>query len=111
MIVNSKKQAIAKKGYEFMDEQDRKKIIKALKCVDMAIISIDRDASVCETIRAIAKANLGDDFIFAKGGDRKAGELLEDGVCAEYGIKVVSGLGEKIRSSSEMVKNAKEKSD
>ena len=37
--------------------------------------------------------------IFANGGDRHVGEVPESKVCQELDIKMVDGLGEKIRSS------------
>ena len=95
VIVNSDVQAKIKKGKAFMREEDRLKIVKSLKCVDEAFISIDNNSSVCESLR-LAKPH-----IFANGGDRKQEEIPEAGVCEELGIEMVDGLGEKIRSSSE----------
>ena len=41
------------------------------------------------------------ELIFCKGGDRHFGEVPESELCHKLGIKMVDGLGEKIRSSSE----------
>jgi D-beta-D-heptose 7-phosphate kinase/D-beta-D-heptose 1-phosphate adenosyltransferase len=41
--------------------------------------------------------------IFAKGGDRTQDEIPELKICREYHIKIIDGLGDKIRSSSQMV--------
>ena len=54
------------------------------------------DSSVCESL-SIIKPN-----IFANGGDRKLGEIPETRVMKEHGIMMVDGLGNKIRSSSEL---------
>jgi D-beta-D-heptose 7-phosphate kinase/D-beta-D-heptose 1-phosphate adenosyltransferase len=94
VIVNSDVQARIKKGRSFMREEDRLKIVKSLKCVDKALISIDNNSSVCESLRLVKP------HIFANGGDRKEEEIPEAEVCRELGIKMVDGLGEKIRSSS-----------
>ena len=95
VIVNNDKQAELKKGSSFMNENDRLKIIKSLKCVDEAFLSTDADETVCESLRSCRPD------IFANGGDRKEEEIPEAKVCQELNIKMVDGLGEKIRSSSE----------
>ena len=96
VIVNSDLQAKLKKGESFMKEEDRMKIVSALKCVDHVFLSIDKDKSQCESLRHI------NPDIFAKGGDRTSGEIPESKVCKELGIDIVDGLGEKIRSSSDL---------
>ncbi|MCX6802983.1 MAG: adenylyltransferase/cytidyltransferase family protein [Candidatus Diapherotrites archaeon] len=98
VIINNREQAILKKGYEFMPLAERMKIVKALKCVDEVIASIDTNAAVCKSLELI-KPN-----IFAKGGDRFSTEIPESGTCKTHGIKIIDGLGEKIQSSSELVK-------
>ena len=40
--------------------------------------------------------------IFANGGDRKNYEIPESVICKKYDIKIIDGLGEKIRSSSDL---------
>jgi D-beta-D-heptose 7-phosphate kinase/D-beta-D-heptose 1-phosphate adenosyltransferase len=99
VIINNDYQAYLKKGKSFMPEQDRFKIISSLKCVDEVIISIDKDKSCCESLRLV------NPDIFAKGGDRFANEVPEKIVCDELNIKIVDNLGEKIRSSSELIDN------
>ena len=96
VIVNSDLQAELKKGESFMKQEDRMKIISALKCVDEVFLSIDKDKSQCESLRYLKPD------IFAKGGDRTSDEIPESKVCKELGIKIVDGLGKKIRSSSEL---------
>ena len=96
VIVNSDLQAKLKKGESFMKEGDRMKIVSALKCVDEVFLSIDKDKSQCESLRHI------NPDIFAKGGDRMSDEIPESKICKELGIDIVDGLGEKIRSSSDL---------
>ena len=96
VIVNSDLQAKLKKGESFMKEEDRMKIVSALKCVDEVFLSIDKDKSQCESLRHI------NPDIFAKGGDRTSEEIPESEVCNELGIEIIDGLGEKIRSSSDL---------
>jgi cytidyltransferase-like protein len=99
VIINNDYQAYLKKGKSFMSEEDRIKIVSSLKCVDEVIIAIDKDKSCCESLRLVHPD------IFAKGGDRFADEVPEKTVCDELGIKIVDNLGEKIRSSSELISN------
>ena len=53
VIVNSDLQAKLKKGKSFMPERERLKIIRALSCVDSAIIAVDKDKTVRETLSLI----------------------------------------------------------
>lgn len=96
VIVNTDKQATLKKGKSFMCEDDRLQIVSQIKNVDEAYLSIDEDKTVCETLAKIKPD------IFANGGDRSVGEVPESTVCDKYGIQMIDGLGNKIRSSSEL---------
>ena len=104
VIINNDLQAKLKKGKSFMPEKDRMKIIASLKCVDEVFLSIDNDKSQCKTLKHL-KPN-----IFAKGGDRLQDEIPETKICKELNIKIVDGLGKKIRSSSKLtgIKEIKE---
>ena len=96
VIVNNDFQARIKKGKSFMNERDRVEIVASLKCVDEVFLSIDRDSSVCKSLEFIQPN------IFANGGDRKLDEIPETRIMKKYGIKMVDGLGSKIRSSSDL---------
>jgi len=104
VIVNNHDQCYLKKADEFMSEHDRLEIVYHLDMVDEAILSCDTDKSVCETIRMIKRMKPMDELIFCNGGDRQIDQnnIFEFKVCQELGIPMVDGLGEKIRSSSEM---------
>lgn len=105
VIVNNDEQAKLKKGKSFMPARDRLEIVQALKCVDNTILAKDKDKTVCETLELLARpyVDAGLNVVFAKGGDRTADEIPEASLCKKYGIKIVDGLGPKIRSSSEIV--------
>lgn len=96
VIVNSNKQCQLKKGKHFMDEYDRMLILKNIKAVDEVFLSIDEDKSVCKSLVAV------NPDVFANGGDRNNSEIPETKICKENNIKIVDGLGDKIRSSSEL---------
>ena len=96
VIVNNNYQCELKKGKFFMDEKDRLTIISNLKNVDEVFLSIDDDKTVCASLEKIKPD------IFANGGDRKNYEIPESVICKKYGIKIIDGLGDKIRSSSDL---------
>ncbi|MDD5290888.1 MAG: adenylyltransferase/cytidyltransferase family protein [Patescibacteria group bacterium] len=102
-IVNNDRQVKLKGRVPFMKQADRMKIVKSLRDVDEVFLSIDKDKSVCASL-----AKLKPD-IFAKGGDRNVGNIPEVAVCRKYRIKIIDGLGKKIRSSSILIKNASTK--
>ena len=94
VIVNNDYQASLKKGQSFMSQDDRLEIVKSLKVVDKAILSIDKDKSVKKTLIQV------NPDIFANGGDQFQGTILEEEVCKKNNIQIIDGLGKKIRSSS-----------
>ncbi len=96
VIVNNNYQCKLKKGKFFMDEKDRLTIISNLKNVDEVFLSIDEDKTVCASLEKIKPD------IFANGGDRKNYEIPESVICKKYDIKIIDGLGDKIRSSSDL---------
>ena len=96
VIVNNNYQCELKKGKPFMDETDRVTIVSNLKNVDEVFLSIDKDKTVCASLEKIKPD------IFANGGDRKNYEIPESVICKKYDIKIIDGLGEKIRSSSDL---------
>ncbi len=102
VILNSDYQVGLKGRVPFMPEKDRKKIVEAIRYVDEVFPSIDKDLSICESLRQVKPD------IFANGGDRHQGEIPEASVCRELGIEMIDGMGEKIRSSSIMIQKAKE---
>ena len=112
VILNNDKQCILKKGKAFMPQEEKKKILEALKDVDEVLISIDdykltdekgrRHVPIINSIKALAEKNKGNEIIFAKGGDRYSYEIPEAKICKELKIKIIDGLGKKIQSSSNL---------
>ncbi len=96
VIVNNNYQCKLKKGKHFMDENDRVEIVKALRFVDDVFLSVDKDKTVCKSLELI------NPDVFANGGDRATSEVPETPVCKKFNIKMVDGLGDKIRSSSSL---------
>ena len=105
-IINTDAQVALKGSRVFMNEIDRRDIVGAIRYVNEAILSIDKDGSQCATLRAIRTRFPYESIIFAKGGDRNWGNIPEADVCRELNIKIVDGLGAKIRASSDILRNA-----
>ena len=102
VILNNDYQCKLKKGKPFMPQSERKMILESLKFVDEVFDSIDKDKSVCSSIKAVAEKFHGEEIIFAKGGDRFSHEIPETKICMEKGIKTMDSLGKKIQSSSKL---------
>ena len=101
VIVNNDYQRELKGSKPFQDEDERLLIVSNIKAVDKAILSIDQDRTVCETIRLLANEYGADyDLAFANGGDQNNDTIPETPVCKELGVALIEGLGDKIQSSS-----------
>ena len=105
VIVNSDLQRKLKGSKEFMDESERLIIVSAIRIVDKALISIDQDKTQCTTLAYLAD-EYGADFelFFANGGDQNNQSIPEVPVCKQKGIGLLEGLGDKIQSSSWLLK-------
>ena len=108
IIVNNDYQRVLKGSKEFMPENERLLIINELHVTDTAILSIDEDRTVCKTLQKIHN-DYADKFhlSFANGGDQSVDIIPEKKICDELGIKLIDGLGDKIQSSSWLLKNNK----
>jgi D-beta-D-heptose 7-phosphate kinase/D-beta-D-heptose 1-phosphate adenosyltransferase len=101
VIVNNDHQARLKKGEPFMPEEDRAKIVSKIQGVDNVFLSVDKDKTVCASLSYLAHFTTPKPSIFANGGDRKNEEIPEAFICKKFGIEIVDGMGDKIRSSSD----------
>ena len=106
VIVNNDHQRELKGSREFQDENERMIIVSNIKAVDKAILSIDSDRTVCATIKSVHETFSKDYQIgFANGGDQNNDTIPERAICDELGIVLIDGLGDKIQSSSWLLKN------
>ena len=81
VIVNSDLQRELKGSKEFMDQDERLIIVKAIKFVDKALISIDKDKTQCATLADLAdKYSTENELYFANGGDQNNDTIAEDSV-------------------------------
>ena len=86
VIVNNDKQTKQKKKKPFMKEKDRLEIVKAIRYVDGAFISIDEDRTVCGSIEKVKRNYKDYKIIFANGGDRWADEIPESKTCKKLNM-------------------------
>jgi cytidyltransferase-like protein len=102
VILNSDDWLFRKKGYIFMPWEERAEIIRSISGVFSVEKVDDSDGTVCEALERIKP-----DY-FGNGGDRKSNNTPEGNICSELNIEMIWGLGgEKIQSSSDLVKNKK----
>lgn len=105
VIVNSDFQRKLKQSKEFQMEAERLLIVSNIKGVDKVILSIDKDRTVCATLEKIANDfGTAYDLAFANGGDQNNDTIPERPTCDAVGIALIDGLGDKIQSSSWLLK-------
>lgn len=112
VILNNDHWLFAKKGFAFMEEQDRKEILESLLAVDEVMLTThkknDPDRSVCRELLKLRPD------IFANGGDRTPLDARnissslnpEVELCRKLGIRTMFnvGRGGKMCSSSGLVR-------
>lgn len=98
-ILNSDEWLRRKKGYCFMEYDERETILRAINGIyDVVPVDDLNGGTVCEALRRIKP-----DF-FGNGGDRTDQNTPERSLCEEIGIELVWGLGgTKTQSSSELI--------
>ena len=101
VIANSDTWLHEKKGFVFMDFEQRSEILNSIKGVVLVDSVDDSDGTVCEAIRRLKPT------YFANGGDRGKHNTPEQNVCDELGIEMLWSIGgdEKVAASSELVKS------
>jgi cytidyltransferase-like protein len=114
VIVNNDLQRELKGSKAFQDEEERIRIVGALRAVDHVELSIDRDRTVRKSLEMVYykyKEIYGQhplSFVFVNGGDQFSRNVAEWEICLWLGIRMEDSMGEKIQSSSSLLKNAME---
>jgi len=109
VIVNNDKQRELKGSKFFQDEEERIEIIRALSVVDMAWISVDNDSTQNKTLEVMVNKFYDSlKLAFANGGDQNNDTIPERKICEKFGIELIDGLGDKIQSSSWLLKSENE---
>lgn len=98
VIVNNDQQQLLKKGKIILDEVNRLRLIGALRDVDEAVLSIDQDPPVIQTLEKVALQYPDDELVFANGGDRDSEKAIPEAeVCKKYNIEMIFGVGTDVR--------------
>lgn len=108
VVVNNDVQQAVKKGRVITPEDQRLRVVRALRIVDEAFVSVDLDASVTESLRDVRRRYPDAELHFCNGGDRRDIGLVPENEargCAEAGITMHFGIGgtNKLDSSSRML--------
>lgn len=106
VIVNNNNQQVMKKGKIIMEQEDRVRIVRALRVVDDAIVAIDTDRTVNASIEFLVQKYPDHKVIFGNGGDRDDNKVVpESVVCEKYGVEMRFDVGgnNKADSSSRLI--------
>lgn len=107
VVVNNDVQQIQKKGKIILNQDNRARLMGALRDVDEVIITIDQDPTQIKTLGSIADKYPNDELIFANGGDRDSEKAIpETAICHERNIEMVFGMGEGKPDSSTRINQA-----
>lgn len=94
VIVNNDTQQIVKKGKIILPEENRARVLAALRHVDEVIVALDSDHTVIKSLEAIAHKYPDDELIFANGGDRDSEKAIPEGeICHKHTIQMIFGVG------------------
>jgi D-beta-D-heptose 7-phosphate kinase/D-beta-D-heptose 1-phosphate adenosyltransferase len=108
--LNSDQWLVNKKGKAFMSFSERSEILQAMENID-EVMSFKDDAagSAIELLVRVKSLYPEQTIAFANGGDRVDGNTPEKGFCSAYNIDMLWNMGgNKIQSSSDLIKKAKE---
>ena len=101
VIVNNDIQQKLKKGKIILNEANRLRVVQALRDVDTAVISVDSDPTVIQSLRKVAEMFPDDQLVFLNGGDRDSDAVVPEAeVCSELSIEMVYDGNSKVDSST-----------
>lgn len=105
VIVNNDYQRSLKGSKEFMNEKERVDILKELRVVDEVLLSVDNTKDVSKSIQMVYKKFSNKyEILFGNGGDQNNSSIPEIKICKKLDIKLIDKLGDKIQSSSWLLK-------
>lgn len=108
ILLNNDDWLIKKKGKPFMNQKQRKEILKEFKSITDVIIQKSSEKSSSLAIEEFALKNKNKKICYCNGGDRSdIKNILEASICKEFNIDLEFGVGgeSKIESSSQLSKN------
>ena len=99
--INSDEWLVNKKGRPFMPLSERIEIIKNLTVVDEITTFDDQDNSASDAIRKVLEKYPNNKILFANGGDRTSGNILEmDAFKDQTNVEFVFGIGGDFKKNS-----------
>lgn len=94
VFVDNDKQQVIKKGKIILPEENRVRLMRALRDVDEAYVSLGDEPGQVETLKMLIAKYPDVEFVFANGGDRKGeNDIIEAEFCRRHGIKMAFGVG------------------
>lgn len=97
VVVNNDKAQMLKKGKIILEENNRLRVIRALRDVDEAMLSVDEDLGQSKTLRKIREMYPDDELVFVNGGDRDPSKQAlpenETQAIKDCNITAVFGVG------------------
>jgi len=95
--LNSDDWLIRKKGFFFMNIEERSAVLKAIKGVLKVMPFNDRDGTAIDLLNKVKKQYINHNILFANGGDRGPSNIPENSV---EGIEYHFGIGGDYKSNS-----------
>lgn len=118
VVVNNDIAQKIKKGKVILDEENRMRLMRALRDVDEVVLSVDEDLGQALSLRKIREMYPDDDLVCANGGDRDPNKHAlpesETQSCIDCNIEMVFGVGShevEKRDSSSRINQATGKED
>ena len=109
VILNNDNWLMAKKGFVFMPEAERKEVLEGIRHIDRVVVTKHpenpKDMSVSDALLEVKPA------IFANGGDRTKDNIPEVTVCEKIKCQLIFSVGKggKVQSSSWLIEKAAQK--
>lgn len=101
VVVNNDVQQVLKKDKVILSQQNRVRLMRALRDVDEVVLSIDEDPTIIKTLEVVAKEHAGEELVFANGGDRDSEKAVpETDICHANDIEMVFGVGGENKADS-----------
>lgn len=103
VLVDNDQQQVIKKGKIILPEANRLRLMRALRAVDEAYVSIGDEPGQVKSLEMLVAKYPHDQLVFGNGGDRKdEGDIIEADFCGQHNITMAFGVGgnEKADSST-----------
>jgi cytidyltransferase-like protein len=112
VIVNSDYQRALKGSKVFQLQDERLFIVQSIRYVDQVFLSVDTDRTVCKSLQELHTSfekfysfTGRKEYYFINGGDQNNESIPEKEICDKLGIILVDGMGDKVQSSSWLLKD------